>query len=82
MKKEGKRHIIKSDLFNGRQVFNEMNDLNLKTYPISIHFIAFKVDFFAMLFLSLDMKVDRFYLFFIHFEPHTHIFVGFCQSAC
>lgn len=40
--------IMKTDLFNGRQVFNEMNDLNLKTYPISIHFIAFKVDLAAI----------------------------------
>lgn len=38
-------YIIKTDLFNGRQVFNEMNDLNLKTYPISIHFMAFDVEF-------------------------------------
>lgn len=28
----------------------KMNDLNLKTYPISIHFMAFKVDFLSKIF--------------------------------
>lgn len=52
--------ITRSNLFNGRQVFNEMNHLNLKTYPISIHFMAVKVDLFLSFSFIRNGSVNEF----------------------